>query len=286
MALPALRLDPPLETRINERASLRGLRLLARMEELPEDSVGAFVFTKGSVREGALLVEHGRVCWAAAARMTHRLTDLLVDRSDGRLSRRRLQEVFVRCRQGGRPLGEALVSEGLVSSERLRDALVTHTTESLFTLGDLDELGAQWVPRASASYDARFTFTSTELAVAMAERLCAPVARRAREALVRILPEGALGAAFDRDTGASIALPVAVVRGEALGVRGLEQLARWAAHTMDLSGAFTRPRSVMARGDDGVTWLAWRTDDLLFVALCERAADAAMALGRLTRAGG
>jgi hypothetical protein len=275
-----------LETRIGERAPLRALRLLARMEELPEDAIGAFVFTKGRVREGALLVEHGRVCWAAAARMTHRLTDLLVDRSAGRLSRRRLGEVFVRCRRTGRPLGEALVSEGLVSSEGLRDALSTHTTESLLILGGVEPLEAEWVPRARASYDARFTFTSVELALAMAERLRAPMARRAREELEQVLPERTLGVAFDRATSASIALPVAALRADALGVRGLEQLARWAAHTLDLSGAFTSPRSVLARSDDGVTWVAWPSGELLYVALCERPADAAMTLGRLRRRGG
>src|SRR5262249_5872261 len=105
--------------------------LLHVFERVPSDASGALVREQSDgTMAGALLVEHGRVCWAMRRRYPRRLTDILADEQNT-LSPAQLDEVFAMCRRERRPLGETLIERGMVSLPILHRALLRHTCEAL-----------------------------------------------------------------------------------------------------------------------------------------------------------
>lgn len=258
-------------------------RLLAEVEDVPCADVGALVLERGAAREGVILVEAGRVCWAAASRMPRRLTDLLAHRSEG-LEAATLQQVFQRCRAEGRPLGESLVEDGLISADGLRAALLDHTVDGLSTLAAARPAPARWISRNEASYDPRFTFSTVELATVAASRQLPQVAARSVDTLTRLLPSGTAGAALYRGGGGARPIPVAHRDADDIGLGGLEGLSSWAVSTFDMASVFSdTTREVVARLSSGEQWVGWREGDLVYVAVCSQAPQLAALLGRLRR---
>lgn len=258
-------------------------RLLLDVEGVPASEVGALVVGRGLHREGAILVEVGRVCWAAAERMPRRLSDLLLGRARG-LGASDLQRTFQRCRDRGLPFGECLVNEGHMTAEDLRAALLDHTVDALGMLASLERVTQTWVSREARSYDPRFTFSTVELATVAATRGDLGTLLVGRTALSEVLPSGAAGVTLFRGRGVSRPVLVAHHRAEAVGIRGVAGLTTWATGSLDLATAFADPVSfVVAIDEVGGTWVGWREEELIHVALCERGEDLALLLGRLRR---
>jgi len=267
-----------------ERVSAAAIaRLLAEVEDVPRTDVGALVLERGAEREGVVLVEAGRVCWAAASRMPRRLTDLLLERSAG-LDPSTLQGVFRRCRAEGRPLGESLVEDGLLSADGFRAALLDHTVDGLARLAAERAARPRWISRNESSYDPRFTFSTVELATVAASRQLPDVASRSAEALARLLPGGTSGAALYRGGSGARPVPVAHRDADEIGVGGLDGLSSWAVSSLDIASVFADSAcEVVAHLSSGERWVGWRDGDLVYVAVCPRAPQLAALLGRLRR---
>lgn len=186
-----------------DRSGAQLLRLLARLDELEPGATGALVVTRQHLPIGTLFLEGGRVCWAAAHGRARRLSDLLCEHHEPRLDHRTLERVLAQCRTWNQPLGEALLDSGLLTEDELRAALLEHTAESLEVIAAADEVELTWVEHRRHRYDARFTFTLSELVLASATRL--PVqAQLARPVLERVLRGGGRGLAFHWGPGAAV----------------------------------------------------------------------------------
>jgi len=113
---------------------------------------------------GSLMMEKGRVCWAASRLNKTRLTDVLV--ANSRCSRQELEKIFEHCRESGHPLGEYLVSREVLTAEQFRGALryqIVSTLASATSMGLLLDSGQRFVAAQQTSYQPTFTFTGGEL---------------------------------------------------------------------------------------------------------------------------
>lgn len=240
------------------------------VEDLPREAVGELCFDEvGQERRGIVFVERNRICWAAAPGLSRRLTDLLRQRAGARAGARTFEEVFQRCKATRAPLGETLVSAGIVTADELRGALRTHTVESLLAMSDGD---ARWHPRSQRGYDAQFTFSTGEICVELAARRHGDdVAELGRSVLASCLGPADLGFAYARTQDAAEPVPVAVWGASDVPSREVRQLGKWAAGVTDVAaaledGAF---RSVAhTNGAEGCS-LAFRERGLLFVVLVD-----------------
>ena len=154
------------------------MRLLLRLEEASTEVAGILPIrlrkkdAGGSDRPGMIMAEGGRICWASSPRATSRLSDLLVSISG--ISRNQIEKVFQFCRRTKRPLGEHMVSLGILTQEQLREALLSHTIAALLGLGQWILKGAMspepFRRNQERSYHPTFRFSALELVVEMIRR--------------------------------------------------------------------------------------------------------------------
>ncbi len=231
------------------------------VDRLAVDDVGELLVAHDeanipSVR-GAVFVEGGRVCWAAARGLASRLTQLLMQPSG--LDAATMEELYRRCKIERAPLGEFLVARGIVRPEDLRAALLQHTTESLDVLCDARTV-ARWWPRPGG-YNARFTFKTSELLVRWFALRHGADGERLREALETFSDSttGEWGAVFVRVPSLAAPLPI-VVRG-ALPEKSFAVLrvGKWAASALDVAATFQGADVLVTAAEPGGTTLvAWR----------------------------
>ena len=261
------------------------VRLLRGVERLPAGATGALIFGDKSEPSGSVLVENGRICWAAAAGMTRRLTDILMEQSRTPLSRDTIEEAYERCRLDGTPLGASLVARGIVTPRGLRDALLTHTGDAIALLSEAlreeGKVSPAWVPNRTRRYDAQFTFNSTEILVAVGVRSDKERGLRAKGALENALQDGAAGAAFRADPQRE--LPICEIRGEQIGVEGLVELGRWAHFALERSSRFSPAEVVAATSASRSGALAWSAEGVVYTALCEDRAVLSYLMSRRSR---
>ena len=230
------------------------------VEDVGELLVVADATTNVPAVRGAVFVESGRVCWAAARGLAPRLTQLLMKPSG--LDAAAMEDLYRRCKLERAPLGEFLVKRGVVRPEDLRTALLQHTTESLDALCD-ERTVASWWPRPGG-YNARFTFKTSELlAHWFAHRQGATRDERATtlEAFSDSVP-GEWGALFVRVPSVAAPLPL-IVRG-ALPEKSFAVLrvGKWAASALDVAATFQDDDvRVTAMEPGGTTLVAWRHED-------------------------
>lgn len=234
------------------------------VDQLALDDVGELLVVRDeaanvpSVR-GAVFVERGRVCWAAARGLAPRLTQLL--REPSGLDAPAMENLYRRCKLEGAPLGEFLVARGIVRPDDLRAALLQHTTESLDALCDERAL-ASWWPRPGG-YNARFTFKTSELlAHWFAHRHGTPGAPLgAALATFSDSVPGEWGAVFMRVPTLAAPLPI-VVRGEVPEKSlSLLRVGKWAASALDVASTFhDEDVLVTAMEPGGTSLVAWRYD--------------------------
>lgn len=256
-------------------------RILSRIEEVSDATSGCFAFDHDDGKVvGAIFVERGRVCWAAATGLGRRLSDLLIARSHGALSRPHVETLVAECRANGRPLGERLVEQGLVTEPVLKQVLLEHTTESLEALA-ASGARERWVERRGG-YRPQFTFGTGELLVCV-ERARAPFdARALDEHWTQVLGGEDAAVAFREAQGTLV--PVAV-RG-ALFTTSIRAVLAARGLAVSLSDAIARFRQagaiVTGLTDTGSTYFSWCHGHLSSVAVAERSAP--RTLGRILSA--
>ncbi|WP_394841963.1 hypothetical protein LZC95_33420 [Pendulispora brunnea] len=257
------------------------VRLLEEIEQLPAGATGALLVASSTGPAGSVFVENGRVCWAVANGMRHRLTDLLRHQTDPPLAPALVEDVYRACIQGGGLLGEELVNRGIVSGDGLRRALRQHTSEAMMLLSrtrDEQRPGA-WVTHRRRRYNAKYTFLPSEILVGIARQRVGSSALDAHAHLEGILNESGGGAAFMRAAGLALPLPIATYNEPVLGVRLVVELGRWAMSSLDLAGVFSSQRQlVTASAPNGASFMAWEHGGLVFVALCPERTTFARAL--------
>ncbi len=262
--------------------------LLELIDEVHAGESGSIVFGGGS--KGIVLVQSGRVCWAAApalaARLSHRL------RRDASIDDGQLAAIFRECRESGTPFGETLVARGVVTFEALRTALLQHTAEALLHLAE--EPSPLWVPSSllpsSLSlplsmdrYDRSLTFPSAELLTHSADGWWGPLAAEARNELAAAIGDRAVGLAFLRDTGTRGAIvPVGIVGAAELSAKEVLAAGRAAAvlmHAGDPLGA----RLIASTCAGGRTTVVWLDQGTYYVAIAAERSEIAFIVGHLSR---
>jgi len=229
--------------------------LLSAVDDRSPDESGAFVVDGG---RGSVLIEAGRVCWAAAAGRGGRLRDLLHRHSVRPLDDAELDEVFAECRSAHRPLCELLVERGMVDDDGLRAALKQHTVESLIAQCDESELPVTWVPHRQRGYRARHTFSPIELLAAAGGLLYPSELAGADLDLLAALPAQAASSFAIGDEDQPVAVWTTCTG--AWRVRSLLELGDWAAAALAVCNGFSAPamqRAVAAM--TGAATLGWRS---------------------------
>jgi hypothetical protein len=249
------------------------LEVLQMLEQVPANECGALVRqrTDGTMA-GALLIEHGRVCWAMSDRYPRRLTDLLVAESDT-LTSEQINEVFALCRRDRVPLGETLVARGLVSLPVLHRVLFRHTCEALDCLLREDSEPWTWVEHSGYGYHPMLTFSTAELLTGIHALEHPAAAARALVTLRAALGPEQRGFAIQRTRDAR--LPLAQIGCEDLDLVEFADLATQANDVMTTASTVAIEVVVAMIGERACA--SWVQDDLLFLILC----DGELAFNRL-----
>ena len=260
---------------MDARVSHGLLDALDRVEAVPATASGALVIGAAEHPAGLVLVERNRVCWAAASGMGRRLRDILRMHTRLPMSDVELDELYARCRDEDRPLGEVLVERELVSPEHMRAAMKQHTIESLLALdaayaGGDEGWPLTWVDRAERTYNPRYTFTAAEVLGAVGASLIdATSAELITDHLETLAVSGCAIAAFAPDDGHHG--PPLVVGAQTtlrLSVHDLVDLAEWANAALEASPGFSPELAHACAGSaDGGT-VAWQFERQTCAAVC------------------
>lgn len=247
------------------------------VDGFPVDVTGELVVTQGEDRvRGAIFIERGRVCWAAAHGLAPRLTELLIAQSG--VDTTTMQRLYRECRKDGLPLGEQLVARGIVSAEQLRSALAQHTIESIDALC-VDEATARFRPRAGG-YNPHFTLNTSEILTQLCARKRVDASKES-DARLRFFSSSAAeewGALFLRDRSAAFPVPVATRGNPPARAVTLLRYGQWAASSLDVAAAVNDSEVfVSTKQANGSFLVAWHVDGG-FVAGCMHAQGPARVL--------
>lgn len=247
--------------------------LLEFVEELPEDAAGEVVFQDETTQRGVIFVENNRICWAAARGLARRLVDLLRARADLNASPATLEQIFVACKAKGKPFGEALLETGLVSPTRLRDALRTHTAESIVSMMQT-EASTFWNQRNRGGYNARYTFATGEIIAQVLAGMNPSFAESTEEKLRKIVDEEDWGAAFIRSLRVAEPIPIANVGAIEVSSKEFLGIGKWAIDELDLAGALSGDSRSPSNGKSPLVAsmtnsrhyaVAWSEHDVVYV---------------------
>jgi hypothetical protein len=225
---------------------------------------------------GAVLLDDGRVCWAAAPGAGRRLVDLICQHAA--VSRREVAIAYAECLRRGAPFGELLVERKLVAPGALRALLLRHTSETLVGLAEQDG-EAVWIPHRGAGYRPRYRFTLPEIAASTTAAGLAIEVDVACDELAAVITGEAAGAAFDVDSDDG---PLAfAVRGDA-SYDEIRALGDWVTSVASRWPSEAFPGFIVASvGAGGL--VAWATGGCLFGARFDTASGLVRALAHLKR---
>jgi len=254
------------------------LRLLAFVDDLPFGATGVLDFGE----QGLILLESRKICWAVARCMRLRLTDILRNQSTPPLPREAVEEIYRRCKGNGKPIGEALVTSGLVTEAGLRVALFKHNGEAIAHLAGSGMAPNGFVSHTRTGYDPKFSFSPGEV-LAMLGSLDDPArALAAQIELGNTLVPDSFGAAFVRSSTSAGALIIAVDRACDLPVSDLLEVCNWTAGLFDVAHTFDPEASLaLATWGGHLALVAWRSKDVTYLGLCASRAAAARLVSRL-----
>jgi hypothetical protein len=259
------------------------LPILERIEELPQDAVGALLFRKADQHAGMVLIDKRRVCWAVAERMGSRLTDIVRKLTRPPLEPEVIEEVYLRCRKQHTPLGEALVDAGLVTPENLRRALRQHSAEALVRLAMMSgKMTSTFTPHRRVSYNARYTFPTPELLTTSCELRNKKLAAAARAELRRLLPPEATGMMFAISEGEP-PLPVALQGSRLSAATDVPRLAQFCCSIQDVTGILVDSRRMVVHTAGEHAVVTWSRGPLAGIALCEEPSSVAYLYATLLR---
>ncbi len=254
--------------------------LLEHVEDLPAGTTGALAYGE----DGLILIENRRICWAIAAHMRRRLTDILCQQRSPPLPRELMEDVFRRCKKQSVPFGEMLVSSGLVTEGGLRAALELHNGEAVARISCVHVKPTHYTVHTKSSYDPRFVFTPTELMASIAARKDDQRKAVARTHLSEVLVPDAIGFAFVRDPWSSRPLLLAVQRDSPLRLSEAHAVAKWAIGLFDVVSVFDSKTSLATATWCGSTALVtWRKDEIGYAAACSTRPASSLLMKKLAQ---
>jgi hypothetical protein len=237
---------------------------LVRVEDVAPSDSGLLSFGVDA-SNGGILVEKGRICWAAARGMQQRLRDLLQAFAADRTVD--FDRIYERCRAEGRLLGQTLVDEGWITPRELESALRRHSAESLIALCNDDDQLTRWISRGDHGYSPRFTFRPLDVLLDVVAVHVPSLQDTARIELARFDAPERHGGAFCVEAH-DIAVPVAAF-GD-LTVNELWTLGRWATSLpRALRELGTTPSFTVAATATGDTIAVWWRGPLLYAVACD-----------------
>ena len=234
-------------------------------KRVPADGIGALVRKRpdGSMI-GAMLVERGRVCWAVCNDCPNRFTDLLVAESET-LTTAHVNALVAECRRDHVPLGETLLSRGLLSQSVLYRALLRHTCESLDHLLRDEEAPWSWVDHAHAGYNPLLTFSPIEILVGLQTLLNPSAAAKAGSTLDVVKASGLRGFAIERTHG--VRAPIAQIGCDSLDLGTLGDLSAHSDEIMSVAAIADLKLAVVEFGE--LAFASWSEDNIRYVLLRE-----------------
>jgi hypothetical protein len=256
------------------------IELLQHVESLPATATGALSFGD----DGVVLLQNRRICWAVAADMHKRLTDLLCQQRNPPLQRDAMEALFRQCKSDGKPIGEALVSSGLLSEAELRRALARHNGEAIARIARGRRRSTGFLPHTKTGYDARFVFPAVELLASLSAGLDPALAHQASTQLRETLVAGATGFAFTRDQ--ELGLPVVVAVDQACELRVAETMAvgNWSSRLFEITALFDPSASVAAGTWCSTTGIVtWRDGLVSYVAVCSTRPASTLLMSHLAK---
>lgn len=266
---------------ISDAASIQLVsELLQHVESLPTTATGVLSFGD----DGVILLQNRRICWAVAANMQKRLTDLLCQQKNPPLERAAMEALFRQCKEGGKPIGEALVSSGLLSEAQLRSALAFHSGEAIARIARARRRPTGFLPHTKTGYDARFVFQSVELLASLAASREPEMTRKAAEMLKQTLVPGATGFAFTRDQELGLPVVLAVDPACDLRVREVLEIGSWSGRLFDVTTYFDPGTTVAS-----ATWcsrtsvVTWRDGCVSYAAVCAGRPASTLLVSQLAR---
>ncbi|MFT3923874.1 MAG: hypothetical protein QM778_15180 [Myxococcales bacterium] len=256
------------------------VELLEHIESMPATATGVLSFGD----DGVILLQNRRICWAVAANMHKRLTDILCQQKNPPLPRTAMEDLFRQCKEGGKPIGEALVSSGLLSEGQLRRALSAHTGEAVGRIARARRRPTGFLPHTKTGYDARFVFQAVELLASVAASQQPEVAASAHERLQQTLVAGATGFAFSRHEQLGIPMVLAVDPACELRVAEALEIGSWSTRLFDVTTFFEPGTSVAS-----ATWcsntaiVTWRDSRVSYAAVCSSRPASTLLLSQLAK---
>ncbi|MEZ4360058.1 MAG: hypothetical protein R3B48_07755 [Kofleriaceae bacterium] len=237
-------------------------RVLERAEEMGSGALMLKGPNNSSI--GAILIERGRLCWAVCNACPRRLSDILVEESSS-LTNAQVTEVVRECRQTGVPLGETLLSRGMVSQEALHRALLHHTSVALDHLIRADGEGWTWVAHTRQGYSPILTFSATEVLVEMTRLFEPEQSAQAAAVLQPISPPWLSSLALRRVAGGRT--PIAQVRCEHVELASLSRISRQADEILSVASIAALRIAILEMSD--LSFAAWGEDANQYVLLCK-----------------
>jgi hypothetical protein len=201
------------------------------VDELEQSATGELVVEDGAPL-GAVFIEQGRICWAAAIGLAARLTDLLAARTG--MGAKTIEDFYRACVAEGTPLGEYLVERAVIEAVDLRLALVQHTVESLVRMKNRGRRGV-WYPKPTGGYSPRFTVGTAEVLARAGELGHAAAAAAARVEIEECFVEDEWAVAFVRDRLRAVPCPVFLWGSTPSCASSLMRVARWVASSLDVA---------------------------------------------------
>lgn len=233
------------------------------VDTLGEHATGELVVEVSAGSAGTVFVERGRVCWAAARGLSRRLSQLLGERAS--VPPNAMETHFAWCKSRRVPLGEHLVTTGVLKPRDLREALLVHTVESLLCLCGSDAR-ASFRPRSGEGYNPRFTFATAELVTRGFATAHVPRASQLQKAIDELFADEPWAAAFVRSPTVAFPEPVAMSGVNAIPVSMLLRYGKWGASALDVLSTFTDATALLSVMRPCATALvAFRHDDALVV---------------------
>lgn len=259
--------------------------IVERVESLPEEACGAFLFTDRDAKKGMIYIERGRLCWAVVRGMGRRLTDLVLREASRDISLENIEALYQSCRVEGRPWGQTLVEQGIVDPDGLRTALARHTAEGLSAITGFRQASCSWLDKGDASYDAMFTFDAAEMGAligGLRHKGWQPVAF---DELRRLVPPNTFAAAYVWPESNGDHLPIAIVGSVDRSLTTAIDLGKWAHNELQLGQAVSRGCSpVTAITAAGQAIVTWTSEFGYCAAVCESFPILARTLSNMSRA--
>jgi hypothetical protein len=188
------------------------------------------------------------------------MSDLLLADPGPRLTREALGKAVQACREQRRPLGEYLLTLGLVDAVTLRSVLLRHTCEAVVDLADQDTHW-EWHEHRGPGYNASLTFSPADVLSGVhglgTPDLTLDLTRSLRSRML----QGQR--AFVVSMGQTERTVVAHVGCDDLGLDVLLDLARRAGELSQLGSVIAARGAVAVFGD--LAYAAWQGDRYLHV---------------------